>query len=93
MYVHREMEIRAAEKRLLQNDIPRTGDEFEKLVRGSPNSSFAWIQYMAYCIDMAEIEKARSVAERLLHLPFIFDFSNIYFFSTHLIQAILSLFL
>lgn len=85
------MEIRAAEKRLLQNDIPRTGDEFEKLIRGSPNSSFAWIQYMAYCIDMAHIEKARSVAERLFHLPFNFHFPNIHFFITHLIQAILFL--
>ncbi|PON46626.1 Polyribonucleotide nucleotidyltransferase [Parasponia andersonii] len=62
----REREIRAAEERLLEKDIPRTTEEFEKLVRGSPNSSFVWIKYMAFTLSMADIEKARSIAERAL---------------------------
>uniref|UniRef100_A0A2N9FCM1 S1 motif domain-containing protein n=1 Tax=Fagus sylvatica TaxID=28930 RepID=A0A2N9FCM1_FAGSY len=62
----REKEIRAAEERLLENDIPRTADEFEKLVRSSPNSSFVWIKYMAFMLSMADVEKARSIAERAL---------------------------
>lgn len=60
----REKEIRAAEQRLLENDVPRTPDEFEKLVRSSPNSSFVWIKYMAFMLSIADVEKARSTAER-----------------------------
>ncbi|KAI3417734.1 uncharacterized protein J3R85_014181 [Psidium guajava] len=62
----REREIRAAEERLLEKDIPRTADEFERLVRSSPNSSFVWIKYMAFMLSLADIEKARSIAERAL---------------------------
>ncbi|KDP21906.1 hypothetical protein JCGZ_03044 [Jatropha curcas] len=62
----REEEIRAAEERLLEKDIPRTAEEFEKLVRSSPNSSFIWIKYMAFMLNLADIEKARSIAERAL---------------------------
>ncbi|KAM7262095.1 hypothetical protein ACFE04_021172 [Oxalis oulophora] len=62
----REQEIRAAEERLLEKDAPRTADEFEKLVRVSPNSSFVWIKYMEFLDNMADSEKARAVAERAL---------------------------
>ncbi|KAI4350685.1 hypothetical protein L6164_005115 [Bauhinia variegata] len=69
----REKEIRAAEERLLEQDVPRTADEFEKLVRSSPNSSFIWIKYMNFMISLADVEKARSIAERyqLIHYCFI----------------------
>ncbi|KAF8768533.1 hypothetical protein HU200_007543 [Digitaria exilis] len=62
----RELEISALEERTLQGDIPRTPDDFEKLVRSSPNSSFVWIKYMAFLLDLADVEKARAVAERAL---------------------------
>ncbi|XP_015695265.2 rRNA biogenesis protein RRP5 [Oryza brachyantha] len=62
----RELEISALEERTLQRDIPQTPDEFEKLVRSSPNSSFVWINYMAFLLDLADIDKARAVAERAL---------------------------
>ncbi|XP_020233818.1 rRNA biogenesis protein RRP5 [Cajanus cajan] len=62
----REKQIRAAEERLLEEDVPRTADEFEKLIRSSPNSSFIWIKYMDFMISMADVEKARSIAERAL---------------------------
>ncbi|WVZ62324.1 hypothetical protein U9M48_012085 [Paspalum notatum var. saurae] len=62
----RELEISALEERALQGDIPRTPDDFEKLVRSSPNSSFVWIKYMATLLDLADVEKARAVAERAL---------------------------
>ncbi|XP_022156044.1 rRNA biogenesis protein RRP5 isoform X2 [Momordica charantia] len=62
----REKEVRAAEERLLQNNVPTTADEFEKLVRSSPNSSFVWIKYMAFMLSMADVEKARAIAERAL---------------------------
>ncbi|CAL5418093.1 unnamed protein product [Camellia sinensis] len=61
-----EREIRAAEERLLEKDIPRSADEFEKVVRISPNSSFVWIKYMAFMLSLADVEKARSIAERAL---------------------------
>ncbi|KAF6168945.1 hypothetical protein GIB67_038442 [Kingdonia uniflora] len=62
----RELEIGAAEQRSSEKDIPRTADEFEKAVRNSPNSSFVWIKYMAFMLSLADIEKARSVAEQAL---------------------------
>ncbi|KAK8947319.1 hypothetical protein KSP39_PZI006890 [Platanthera zijinensis] len=62
----RELEIRAYEERCLQNDVPQTVDDFEKLVRSSPNSSFFWIKYMEFVLGETNIEKARSIAERAL---------------------------
>jgi rRNA biogenesis protein RRP5 len=64
MVFNRELEISAIEERTLQQDIPQTPDEFEKLVRSSPNSSFLWIKYMACLLDLADVEKARAIAER-----------------------------
>ncbi|KAL2326887.1 hypothetical protein Fmac_020314 [Flemingia macrophylla] len=64
--LYREKQIRAAEERLLEEDVPRTADEFEKLIRSSPNSSFIWIKYMDFMVSMADVEKARSIAERAL---------------------------
>lgn len=62
----RELEISAYEERCLQNDVPQTVDDFEKLVRSSPNSSFFWIKYMEFMLGQADAEKARSIAERAL---------------------------
>lgn len=58
------MEIAASEKRYLEKDTPKTVDEFEKLVRSSPNSSFVWIKYMAFMLSLADVHKAREIAER-----------------------------
>lgn len=63
---YREKQVRAAEERLLEEDVPRTADELEKLVRSSPNSSFIWIKYMDFMISLADVEKARSIAERYI---------------------------
>ncbi|KAL9999138.1 putative suppressor of forked, tetratricopeptide-like helical domain superfamily [Helianthus debilis subsp. tardiflorus] len=63
----REREIRAAEERLLQKDIPRTADDYEKLTRSSPNSSFIWLKYMAFLLSLNEVDKARSIANRALN--------------------------
>ena len=40
---------------------PENVDDFEKMLMGSPNSSFIWIQYMAFMMSLAEIDKAREV--------------------------------
>lgn len=63
----RELEIRAAEqKRLEGGQAPDSVDGYEQLVRASPNSSFVWIKYMAFLLSIADVEKARAVAERAL---------------------------
>ncbi|KAH0904849.1 hypothetical protein HID58_044352 [Brassica napus] len=57
----KEKKIQAAEGRLLENHAPESADEFEKMVRSSPNSSFVWIKYMAFMLSLADIEKARAL--------------------------------
>lgn len=59
-----EQEISAAEERRLEEDEPRNADEFEMVIRSSPNNSFLWIEYMRLMLSFADIEKARSIAER-----------------------------
>ncbi|GLJ04920.1 hypothetical protein SUGI_0006550 [Cryptomeria japonica] len=63
----RELEIRAAEQKRLEGDrAPDSVDEYEQLVRASPNNSFVWIKYMAFMLSLADVEKARAIAERAL---------------------------
>lgn len=45
---------------------PESNADFERLLLGSPNSSYLWIQYMSFQIQLSEIEKAREVAQRAL---------------------------
>ncbi|KAJ5894067.1 hypothetical protein N7495_005758 [Penicillium taxi] len=56
--------------------IDRTGDldangpqsvaDFERLLLGEPDSSLLWLQYMAFQLELGEVEKARTIAERAL---------------------------
>ncbi|KAJ3186618.1 hypothetical protein HDU85_007438 [Gaertneriomyces sp. JEL0708] len=65
----REEEERIAQKEqeLLEGDKPpEVAEDFERLLLGSPNSSFLWIKFMAFQLQMAEVEKARLVAERAI---------------------------
>jgi len=62
-----EEEVKARERQLLDADAqPQTEDDFERLVAGSPNSSFLWIQFVSHLISLTEFDKARGVAERAL---------------------------
>ncbi|KAI8869151.1 hypothetical protein GQ42DRAFT_156453 [Ramicandelaber brevisporus] len=45
---------------------PKSATDYERLLLGSPNSSFLWINFMAYHLQLAEVERARQVAERAL---------------------------
>uniref|UniRef100_A0A0P6D669 Programmed cell death protein pre-rrna processing protein rrp5 n=1 Tax=Daphnia magna TaxID=35525 RepID=A0A0P6D669_9CRUS len=47
---------------------PVTTDDFDRMVLSSPNSSILWVQYMAFHLENAEIEKARTVAQRALKI-------------------------
>jgi rRNA biogenesis protein RRP5 len=59
--------IAAKELSLLDKDAePEMPEDFERLLLGSPDNSFLWIKYMAYQLELAEVDKARRVAERAL---------------------------
>lgn len=50
----------------LASSAPQSVADFERLVVSSPNSSYIWVNYMAYQLQLSEIEKARAIAERAL---------------------------
>lgn len=50
----------------LATKTPSSPSDFDRLLLGSPNSSFIWIQYMSYYLQLSDIEQARSIAERAL---------------------------
>lgn len=45
---------------------PENPEEYERLLTATPNSSALWIKFMVYYLQIAEIEKARSVAHQAL---------------------------
>lgn len=50
----------------LDAQAPTSVAEFERLILGSPNSSYVWIQYVAFYLGLSQVEKAREVARRAL---------------------------
>ncbi|RKP09133.1 hypothetical protein THASP1DRAFT_3428, partial [Thamnocephalis sphaerospora] len=50
----------------LSSAAPTTAADFERLLLGSPNSSYLWINYVAFQLQMSELERARELAERAL---------------------------
>ena len=62
----REESVRKAEHSRLDASSPSSIDDFERLALASPNSSFVWIRYMAFLLNMSEVAKARALAERAL---------------------------
>ena len=45
---------------------PKSVTDFERLTLGDPNDSKLWIRYMAFQLQLGELEKAREIAERAL---------------------------
>ncbi|KAL8783841.1 MAG: hypothetical protein Q9213_004331 [Squamulea squamosa] len=43
---------------------PQSVADFERLLLGKPNMSALWVQYMAFQLQLSEIDKAREIAER-----------------------------
>ncbi|XP_015118084.1 protein RRP5 homolog [Diachasma alloeum] len=62
----KETEIREKEEELASNQVPNSVEQFNRLILASPDSSFVWLQYMAYHLQSTEIEKARAVAAQAL---------------------------
>ncbi len=50
----------------MHNKTPSSTSDFERVLLGSPNSSYLWIQYMSFQLQLSEIEKAREIARRAL---------------------------
>ncbi|KJE97854.1 hypothetical protein CAOG_007936 [Capsaspora owczarzaki ATCC 30864] len=63
-----EAEIAQAEQALLTRDgaAPETVEDFERLVLASPNSSYAWIKFMAFHLSLSEVDRARQVGDQAL---------------------------
>ncbi|XP_048249313.1 protein RRP5 homolog isoform X1 [Haliotis rufescens] len=65
--IDEEKKIYAYERQQLEGDqIPVCSNDFDRLVLQSPDSSLLWTRYMAFHLETAEIDKARTVAERAL---------------------------
>ena len=50
----------------MHTKAPESTADFERLLLGSPNSSYLWIQYMSFQLQISEIDKAREIAKRAL---------------------------
>lgn len=50
----------------LHNRTPQSSADFERLLLSSPNSSFLWIQFMSFQLQLSEIEKARETGRRAI---------------------------
>jgi len=45
---------------------PESTAEFERALLASPNSSFLWIQYMSFLLQLHEVDKARRIGRQAL---------------------------
>jgi rRNA biogenesis protein RRP5 len=50
----------------LHTRTPQSTADFERMLLGSPNSSYLWLQFMAFQLQLSEIDKAREVGRRAL---------------------------
>ena len=50
----------------LDEMLPTSIKDFERLLMSDPDSSFLWIQYMSYHLQFNEISQARQIAQRAL---------------------------
>lgn len=50
----------------MHTKTPDSNADFERLLLGSPNSSYLWIQYMSFQLPLSEVDKAREIAHRAI---------------------------
>ncbi|KAJ7786117.1 hypothetical protein B0H16DRAFT_1670341 [Mycena metata] len=50
----------------MHTKTPESNADFERVLLGSPNSSYLWVQYMSFQLQLSEVEKARAIARRAL---------------------------
>jgi len=62
-----EEQIKEREDLLADHNVaPEGPQDFERLLLGSPNSSYVWIKYMSYYLSLSEISRARDIGERAI---------------------------
>ncbi|KAJ5713657.1 uncharacterized protein N7483_010838 [Penicillium malachiteum] len=62
----RKAEIQVDRTGDLDANGPQTVADYERLLLGESDSSLLWLQYMAFQLELGEVEKARTIAERAL---------------------------
>ena len=50
----------------MQTKLPDSNADFERMLLGSPNSSYLWMQYMSFQLQLSEIDKARAIGKRAI---------------------------
>ncbi|TFK36889.1 hypothetical protein BDQ12DRAFT_686041 [Crucibulum laeve] len=50
----------------MHTKTPDSNADFERLLLGSPNSSYLWIQYMSFQLQLSEIDKSREIARKAI---------------------------
>ena len=50
----------------LASQAPTSVADFERLLLGTPNSSYLWIQYIAFYLGLSQADKAREIGQRAL---------------------------
>ena len=50
----------------MHTKAPESNADFERLLLGSPNSSYLWIQYMSFQLPLSELDRAREIARRAI---------------------------
>ena len=63
---HRKPEIQVDHTGELDARGPQSVADYERLLLGEPDSSLLWLQYMAFRVELGEVEKAREIAERAI---------------------------
>ncbi|PYI21088.1 putative rRNA biogenesis protein RRP5 [Aspergillus violaceofuscus CBS 115571] len=63
---NRKPEIQVDRTGDLDANGPQSVADYERLLLGEPDSSVLWLQYMAFQLELGEVEKAKEIAERAL---------------------------
>ncbi|KAI9373667.1 hypothetical protein BJX61DRAFT_501920 [Aspergillus egyptiacus] len=63
---HRKPEIQVDRTGDLDANGPQSVADYERLLLGEPDSSLLWLKYMAFQLELGEVDKAREIAERAL---------------------------
>ncbi|PGH12623.1 hypothetical protein AJ79_04121 [Helicocarpus griseus UAMH5409] len=62
----RKPEIQVDRTGDLDANGPQSVADYERLLLGEPDSSLLWLKYMAFQLELSEVDKAREIAERAL---------------------------
>ncbi|KAI5298466.1 hypothetical protein KEM56_004023, partial [Ascosphaera pollenicola] len=63
---HKKPEIQVDRTGDLDINGPQTVADYERLLLGEPDSSLLWLKYMAFQLELGEVDKARQIGERAL---------------------------